>query len=174
MKSGRRTARQRERATVLVPCDVAPHPGLRLGSETLRMVLARVDDACAARAVCRAFRDRCPRRHPAPWRIALSSVERFVAELACGLDPQGVTTEAVRRNDFELLRCARSHGCPYDDRTFWLAIKRGSLKMVKWMHRDGAPYDRAYCLRESWGIPHVEHWIKLNTRGTTLVGETRR
>jgi len=174
MKSDRRAARQRERATVLVPCDVAPYSGLGLGSETLRLVLRVVDDACAARAVCRAFRDRCPRRHPAPWRIALSSVERLAVELGCGLDPAGVTTEAVRRRDLGLLQCARAHGCPYDAHTFWLAIKLGSLKMIKWMHRDGAPYDRAHCLQESWGIPHVEHWMKLNTRGTTLVGERRR
>jgi hypothetical protein len=35
----------------------------------------------------------------------------------------------------------RENGCPWDDRTCWMAAENGHLEVLQWAHANGCPWD---------------------------------
>ena len=54
---------------------------------------------------------------------------------------------AANNGHLEVLRWARSQGCPWDGRAPRAAAKGGHLKVLKWLIKEGCPYDKSKCRR---------------------------
>jgi hypothetical protein len=155
-------------ASVLRPCDAAPHAGLALGSDALRLALAETAP-WVARLVCRAFRDTCPPGE-ATQSSAVESVARLELAIELGLPTDhlcaaiayhghlevlqwaasvGHSTEwlcdwAAQGGHLEVMRWARATGHQTTAVTAWFA--GGHLEMLKWLRADGCPWDAHFLL----------------------------
>ena len=58
---------------------------------------------------------------------------------------RGCFSHAARNGNLEVLRWARSQGCPWDVRVPRAAAKGGHLKILKWLIKEGCPYDKSMC-----------------------------
>ena len=60
----------------------------------------------------------------------------------CDLD---VCYSAASEGHLEVLRWARSQGCPWDNDLTCAAACNGHLKLLNWLIKEGCPYDKGEC-----------------------------
>ena len=62
----------------------------------------------------------------------------------------------------EMLKWARSQGCPWDAETSLHAANSGHLEVLKWARSQGCPWDKADCLYEAEVNMYVDvaDWIR--------------
>jgi hypothetical protein len=150
--------------SVLEPCDAAPHPGLALGSDALRLALASTE-SWVTWSVCRAFRDRCPPAGESTMSSAVRSVVRLQLAIACGLPTDELCAAIAYHGHVEVLewavgagfsttwlcdwaaqgghvpvmRWARAHGHQTSDATAGFAAAH--LEMLQWLRADGCAWN---------------------------------
>jgi len=131
-------------ATVLVPCDDAPHPGLSLGRETLALVLQSVD-AWVARLTCRAFRAHCAKAARNPAASAVSSVPRLRLAVALGFDVRWAARAAAVLGQTKVLEYVMERRLAIvGSSDIERAIRRGHSHVLEWaLHKAYVPTFRA-------------------------------
>ena len=58
---------------------------------------------------------------------------------------RSVCYKAAIKGHLEVLRWARSKGCPWDERAPCAAAAGGHLEVLKWLIKEGCPYDKRKC-----------------------------
>jgi hypothetical protein len=122
--------------TVLVPCDAAPHRGLGLGREPLRMALAHAGPAWIVRCVCRAFRaGRAAEAGVAS--DAVTSLERALLARRSRLSRGAAFNAAMSAGRLDILE-AMTRGCEWidchvRDDTWRQTAERGHLATLQWV-----------------------------------------
>jgi hypothetical protein len=81
--------------------------------------------------------------------------------LSHGNSKRSVCETAARHGRIEVLKWARSQGCPWDEYTYSLAAKNGHLEVLKWLRSQRCPWDKFIC---SWAADggHLEvlQWVR--------------
>jgi hypothetical protein len=52
---------------------------------------------------------------------------------------------AMQFGHLEVLKWARTNGCPWDKETCTFAAAEGHLECLKWAHTNGCPWDKETC-----------------------------
>ena len=67
-----------------------------------------------------------------------------------------VCSDAASEGHLEVLRWARSQGCPWDDSVTYAAagggpprLQHGHLEVLKWLIKEGCPYDKSRLREEA-------------------------
>ena len=116
-------------------------------SELIAMMLEMVDDVDVV--VCEFVNKQ--------WHHLLAPLKRNVPEKA------KFCSRLASLGYLELLKWARTNGCPWDKRTCFEAAKGGHLELLKWAHANGCPWDKDTCFEAAKG-GHLEvlQWAREN------------
>ena len=109
--------------------------------------------ATAARGACVHARKR-PRK--ATWRCFSGRTPT---------DVHGMRIRAHMRQgtgDLEVLKWAKTNGCPWGGYTCVCAARNGRLEVLQWARANGCPWDKAMCMREATKGKHADvvAWLR--------------
>ena len=65
-----------------------------------------------------------------------------------------ICVAAAENGDLKLLKWLHENGCPWDSSTCASAAKKGNLELLKWLRQNGCPWDSSTCLEKTW-LCHV-------------------
>jgi len=142
----------------LVPCDVDPHTGLGLGSETLSVTLGMADVPWLTRPTCRAFRDRSP---PGPYAAehVARSVSGLERALALGM-PTMRLGSWIASGPLDVVAWAHARGILGARACDWAAYA-GRIDTLAWLVDHGYMVDANTCAAAAYGGRLVAlEWLK--------------
>lgn len=139
-----------------------------LPAEITSMILDAVEDKVPAVFVCRLLRGLLhPRGHGrrrVPWCYASTLVARgqidllrWARSMGCPWDTH-VCIEAARRGDLDLLSWTASLGCPYTFKTMNAAAKNGHRHVVQLLYDQGMPLSKTCKALAKSGIVDMIDW----------------
>ena len=130
--------------------NAMPQLLLDLPTDVLRLILSYIVryplSLITARFVCRRFRDLLP---------PLSKETRQQARYFCGL--------AASNGYLNLIKWARTNGCPWSEYTSARAARGGHLEVLQWLRANGCPWTATICSNAAAG-GHLEvlQWARTN------------
>ena len=108
-----------------------------------------------------------PLRKPhSPYDFAAGSglVEllKWAREHGCPWDERACVA-AAKRGHMAVLKWAGEHGCPWDPQTCTEVAYKGNLGILKWLRETGCPWDAGTCSHAAWGGNlEVLEWARAN------------